>query len=312
MGQIHEYYFQPQAPDPILSEAEVLRCVRKFVPGARALTHVEESGGEARTYVVDEALVLKVQRPQQVRVSTSLAKEVFYLRQLAAHDSTLPVPRVLGYARESNLLEYNVQTRMAGAAFATVNMSPEARQAALFSVGRLLRRIHATPQSPFAASAHFPADYTQADFRIRLADYFEYRGKQMHKAGESWPHALPLETIAERTLAALPETLEAVAVHANPGPPHVFVDPNSGKFVGLIDFGDAYISHPVMDLWRWRAPADRPHVFAGYTADAPVSDDFQQVWKCVNIVGDVILIASFPDRLTEALADLNVLLQEIS
>src|SRR5262245_53881660 len=104
MGQIHEFYFQPGAPDSILTEAEVLRCVRKFVAGARSLTHIEESGGEARTYVVDGALVLKVQRPQQVRVSTSLAKEVFYLRQLAAYDASLPVPQVLGYARESNLL----------------------------------------------------------------------------------------------------------------------------------------------------------------------------------------------------------------
>ena len=310
MGQIHEYYFQQGAPDPLLPEAEVLRCVRKFVTSARALTHVEESGGEARTYIVDDAIVLKVQRPQQVRVSTSLAKEVFYLRQLTAHDSTLPVPRVLGYARESNLLEYNIQTRMPGVAFATVNMSPETRREAIFSVGRLLRRIHSIGQQPFSESAHFPTDHTLADFRVRLADYFEYMGKQMHKAGRAWPLAMPLEKIAERTLSTLPKTWEAVAVHANPGPPHVFVDPNSGKFMGLIDFGDAYISHPVMDLWRWRAPADRQYVFAGYTADAPVSYDFQQVWKCVSIVSDVILIANSPNHVTEALEDLTGLLQE--
>ena len=312
MGQIHEYYFQPQAPDPILSEAEVLRCVRKFVAGARALTHIEESGGEARTYIVDDAIILKVQRPQQLRVSTSLAKEVFYLRQLAAYDPSLPVPRVLGYARESNLLEYNLQTRMPGVAFANVDLSPTARRDVIFSVGRLLRRIHAIAQKPFFESAHFPTDYTITDYRVRLADYFEFMGKQIQQAGRAWPFGLPLEKITERTLAALPETFEAVAVHANPGPPHVFVDPNSGKFIGLIDFGDAYLSHPVMDLWRWRAPADRPQVLAGYTADGPVSADFEQVWKCVGIVNDVILIANFPDRLTEALEDLKVLLPAIS
>jgi hypothetical protein len=48
------------------------------------MTRVDESGGEARTYIVDEAIVLKVQRPQQVRVGTSLAREVFFLNQLAA------------------------------------------------------------------------------------------------------------------------------------------------------------------------------------------------------------------------------------
>src|SRR5262245_49575493 len=118
MSMLKEYYFQPDAPDPVLPEAEVLRCVRRFVPDAQLVTHVEESGGEARTYVVDDTLVLKVQRPQQVRVGTSLAREVFFLNQLAAAVPDLPVPRVLGYNRGTNLLEYNLQTRMPGIAFA--------------------------------------------------------------------------------------------------------------------------------------------------------------------------------------------------
>src|ERR1700716_3031805 len=84
MSMLEEYYLQPNAPDPVLPEAEVLRCVRRFVPTAKAMTRVDESGGEARTYIVDEAIVLKVQRPQQVRVGTSLAREVFFLNQLAA------------------------------------------------------------------------------------------------------------------------------------------------------------------------------------------------------------------------------------
>src|SRR4051812_41828297 len=84
MSMLEEYYLQPDAPDPVLPHAEVLRCVRRFVPRAKAVTRVDESGGEARTYVVDDAIVLKVQRPQQVRVGTSLAREVFFLNQLAA------------------------------------------------------------------------------------------------------------------------------------------------------------------------------------------------------------------------------------
>jgi hygromycin-B 7''-O-kinase len=311
MGQIHEYYFQPNAADPVLSEVEVLRCVGKFVSGVRTVTHVEESGGEARTYIVDHEIVLKVQRPQQVRVSTSLAKEVFYLNQLAAHDSTLPVPHVLGYARESNLLEYTIQTRMPGIAFANADLSPEARRDAIFAVGQLLRRIHALPPEPFHSSAHFPTDHTADDFRIRLVDYFEYMGQRIKSEGRNWPLDLYLEKITEHTLAALPKSFDAVAVHANPGPPHVFVDSTTGKFTGLIDFGDAYISHPVMDVWRWRTPADRPHALAGYTADAAVSDDFLQVWKCVSIVGDVVLIGYFPDRVSEAVDDLQILLKEV-
>ena len=117
MSMLKEYYLQPDAPDPVLPEAEVLRCLRRFVPTAKAVTYLDESGGEARTYIVDETILLKVQRPQQVRVGTSLAREVFYLNQLAAVAPDLPVPRVLGYDRETNLLEYNIQTRMPGVAY---------------------------------------------------------------------------------------------------------------------------------------------------------------------------------------------------
>src|SRR5262245_65978768 len=117
MSMLKEYYLQPDAPDPVLPEAEVLRCVRRFVPTARAVTSVDESGGEARTYIVDELYVLKVQRPQQVRVGTSLAREVFFLNQLAAAAPDLPVPLVLGYSRVTNVLDFNIEPRLACVAY---------------------------------------------------------------------------------------------------------------------------------------------------------------------------------------------------
>ena len=305
MSMLTEYYFQPDAPDPVLSEAEVLRCVRRFVSGATAVTAVDESGGEARTYTVDEAFVVKVQRPQQLRVGTSLAREVFYLNQLAATAPDLPVPRVLGYARETNLLEYNIQTRMPGVAVANATLTPERRQAAIFSVGQLLRRVHGIAQKPFRDSAHFPADRTAADFRARLAEYFDVLAKRLRTDRRAWPVDIAFETVHERTLAALPDPMEFVALHSNPGPPHCFVDPDTGRFTGLIDFGDAYISHPALDLWRWRWPSERAAALAGYTADAPVSAGFMQTWKAVSVVAAVMLVAFFPAREGEAVTDLK-------
>ena len=41
---LEEYYLQPDAPDPVLTQAEVLRCVRRFVPTAKATTRIDESG----------------------------------------------------------------------------------------------------------------------------------------------------------------------------------------------------------------------------------------------------------------------------
>jgi aminoglycoside phosphotransferase (APT) family kinase protein len=311
MSMLEEYYLQPNAPDPVLPEAEVLRCVRRFVPTAKAMTRVDESGGEARTYIVDEAIVLKVQRPQQVRVGTSLAREVFFLNQLAAAAPDLPVPRVLGYNRETNLLEYNIQTRIPGVAYENANLSPEVRHGIIFSVGRLLRRLHAIPQQPFHDSAHFPMDRTPADFKVRLSEYFGVVATRLKVKGRAWPLEIPLETVRDRALAALPESQEFVALHSNPGPPHAFVDPTTGRFLGLIDFGDAYISHPALDVWRWRWPTERAAALAGYTADAPVSDDFMRTWKAVTVAASAILVAFFPAREDEATRDLRQSLSDL-
>src|SRR6185437_11363909 len=65
-----DVYLQPDARDPVLDPDAALALVRRHVPAARTVAGVDESGGEARTYAVDagaEALVLKVQRPQQLR-----------------------------------------------------------------------------------------------------------------------------------------------------------------------------------------------------------------------------------------------------
>jgi aminoglycoside phosphotransferase (APT) family kinase protein len=311
MSMLKEYYLQPDAPDPVLPEAEVLRCVRRFVASAKALTRIDESGGEARTYFVDEVIVLKVQRPQQVRVGTSLAREVFFLNQLAVAAPDLPVPRVLGYDRETNLLEYNIQTRMPGVAYADATITADARREAIFGVGRLLRRLHAIAQKPLHDSAHFPADRTPADFKRRLSEYFDVVSGRLEETGRAWPLEIPLETVRERTLAALPETQAFVALHSNPGPPHTFVDPGTGRFQGLIDFGDAYISHPALDLWRWRWPTERAAALAGYTADAPASDDFIRTWKAVTVVASAILLAFSSNRKDEATTDLRQCLSDL-
>src|SRR5438045_3612581 len=71
---------QPDPRDPVLSDSVVLDFARRHVPAVRAVTGVDESGGEARTYVIDDNIILKTQRPHRVRPRTSLEKEVFHLR----------------------------------------------------------------------------------------------------------------------------------------------------------------------------------------------------------------------------------------
>src|SRR5690348_4147747 len=128
-------YSQPDAPDPVLDDELVLSLVRRHVPDARAVVGIDESGGEARTHAIDEGIILKVQRPQQLRPLTSLEKEVFFLQQLE-RDPNISVPRVLGYGREGHTIEYNVQTRMPGRAMRHVSLDNEARAAVLFELGK--------------------------------------------------------------------------------------------------------------------------------------------------------------------------------
>ncbi|MCZ8515057.1 phosphotransferase [Paenibacillus filicis] len=113
--------------------------------------------------------------------------------------------------------------------------------------------------------------------------------------------------IAEKALAQLPDDEALVAVHANPATTHTFVDPDSGQYMGTIDFGDAYISHPVFDLRRW-GPADHGILLSGYVSENPVSEDFMRIWNVVHIV-DSINVFSDKEDLS---ADLAGLLEKLS
>lgn len=308
-----DIYVQPDAPDPILSDEAVLDLVRRHVPAASAVTGVDESGGEARTYGVDEGLILKVQRPQQLRPRTSLAKEAFFLRLLASEPG-ISAPRVLGYGREGSGptgIEYTVMTRMPGVAFRHAQMDGPARWAALLALGQTLRRIHSLPQASFHDSGLFPGDTGWGGVRARLADLYHLALERVAP-----DHPIPGTTtsvgaLGRRALATLPEDGARVALHSNPGPEHVFVDPATGAYSGLIDFGDACVSHPAFDLRRWRAPADREALFAGYTAEAPVTDRFRATWRVAQIVTDLVVLAQYPDRSAEAVEELKILMSDL-
>src|SRR5262252_8052424 len=75
-------YLQPNAPDPVLSEAAVVAAAAKHARDVGRLLEVDESGGEARAYMLEGGLVLKTQRPHRLRPRTSLAKEALFLQEL--------------------------------------------------------------------------------------------------------------------------------------------------------------------------------------------------------------------------------------
>jgi len=304
-----DIYHQPHAADPVLEERTVLDIVRGHGVHCSAVTRVDETGGEARAYVLDDNVVLKVQRPHRLRSRTSLAKEAFFLHQLAAYPDIV-VPHVLGYGR-FDTIEYLVMTRMQGVPALTVELAGEHRIAVLHQLGRTLRRLHALPQAPFSGSALFPGIRTREEFVARAQATLAQAVQVIEATPDLWQLAVAPADLASRVLATLPATVDLVALHSNPGPVHTFVRPDTLEFVGLIDFGDAYISHPALD-WRWPTHADRVALLHGYGADTPVTDQFMAAWHAGLVLSDMVALATRPETRPQALELLRDLLMSVT
>ena len=271
------------AEDLVLEEERVLDLVRRHVPGVHRVMSVDETGHRARTYLVDADIVLKTQRQTRIRPETSLAKEVFLLQTLHK-ESTVSVPMVLGYGNDEGM-EYTVMTRMPGFAMRTLDIDDAHRHVALEALGVTLRRIHSLEQQSFVASGHFDGALTENDvnrtLRVSFADAIEVLGA----TPVGWTFALSPEQVAMRLLEALPDEHDVEVLHANPGPQHTFLHADSSTFSGLIDFGDAYASHPVFDFRPWRSPGDQEKVLSGYTSEAPVNEGFMSTWRASLVLG---------------------------
>ena len=288
-----DVYLEPRAADPVLSDGLVLELVRRHVPGARSVVGVDESGGEARVYLVDDGIVLKTQRPHRRRPRTSLAKEAYLLERL---EPVLGgrIPRRLGYDRtetDQGPVEYLCMTRIRGRAAGQAALTPEARHLVLDELGRLLHHLHRVDIDV----QPLPTDADSGALRRRLelgfgdiVDAFADRPRARARL------PMPLETLVGRVVAAVPTTLTQppVVLHSNPGATHAFVDPDSGRFVGLIDFGDAYASHPALDLHRWPDPADRIHLRDAYLDGATPDATWHRMWTLAMIHTDLAVIAA--------------------
>lgn len=281
-------YSQPDAPDPVLSDDRVLELARRHAESAGKVTAVDESGGEARTYMCDDDLVFKTQRPHRLRPRTSLEKEAVILGQLAVL-ADLPVPRVLGYGREPDV-EYILMTRIPGVSLQSTALTGPARVAVLEQAGATLRQIHNVDQSAMEKSELIPGDGSPDGLRIRLAGAFERLIAEL-EADARWTARIDLRAIAGQCLDGLPAGLAPVTLHSNPGSEHSFVDPASGQFTGLIDFGDAYRSHPALDVRSWRSVDDSRHMLAGYQALGPLPDGFDRVWRA-GLITTTLRLAS--------------------
>jgi len=301
-----DIYVQPGAKDPVLSPGTVLSIAAAHTGRATTVTEVDESGGEARAYLLDGGVVIKTQRPHRLRPRTSLAKEARLLQHLAGPLEGL-VPELLGYGRTAapeGDVEYLVISRMPGRAARHTRVTGAERRELLRQAGRLLARLHAVPLAPLLTEdGLFPADQDGTALRsrleARLADVLDVIAE---RAGR-WTLPVPPEDAAVRALELLPAEFTPVVLHSNPGPTHVFCA-TDGTLTGVIDFGDSFVSHPALDLRAWPDPADRLALVAGYLDGAAPDADFEAAWTAAMIWADMAALADRPGLAEAAAADL--------
>ncbi len=304
-----------KADDRELDDASVLALVRQYIPGARAITHIYGGGRKGQAYLIDDAVVVKVQRPTRLRprpveeFETNLQKEAFLLRQMSVADG-IAAPHLLGSGTWQGT-DYVCMTRMNGASLRQAALTANQRSTVLNDLGKTLHRIHRLPLDLFRDSRLFPIDSSAADVRARV------EGTMIRLVGAirlqqcPWPIDVAPETVAARVLEALPSSDQLAVLHSNPAPEHVYVDPQTAAFQGLIDFGDAYISHPAFDLRPWRDPADTHPLIEGYQSEGPVDDAFIVTWRVGMMVAELGALVRGRDGSGPAAELLSHLLMEL-
>jgi hygromycin-B 7''-O-kinase len=233
-----DVYSQPEAPDPVLPAALVLRLARRHLPDdvlRDGAVEVDESGGEARAYLFDGApldgrgrgqaggdggVVVKTQRPHRLRPRTSLAKEAALLTALA-DPLAGRIPRLYGYDcvdTDAGSVEFIVMSRIPGGAAGRSEVPPPAKRELLAEVAAVLRIVHALDAGGLGAAGPLPVDEGQAGLRARLEPNFADLAEHLSDRPERWPLDVPPERVAERALAALPRQLAQPPVALPPTP----------------------------------------------------------------------------------------------
>lgn len=217
-------YSQPDAPDPVLSEELVVQLASRYLPAGLRVSRVravDESGGEARAYLLDADVVVKTQRPHRLWPRTSLRKEARLLEALSGPLAGR-IPVVFGYdevATGFGGVELIVMSRVPGQAVRHAEVDQAARGRLLGEVGAVLRAVHSLDAAALGQDGLLPADADGVALRRRLKLGFADIVDAVKENPEAWTLPVSLPEVASRAVAALPRaSWKATVLHSNPGP----------------------------------------------------------------------------------------------
>ena len=226
------------------------------------------------------------------------------------------IPRLHGYGMaetEMGQVEFLVMSRVLGRAVVHRPVTGARRDQLLADVAGTLRKVHAADLHEMQDPGLLPngGDDDAIALQRRLRDGFADLVDAIAVHPGRWTVSVSPDEVMSAALAALPSTLvqPAVLLHSNPGPTHVFVDA-AGSFTG-IDFGDAYRSHPALDLRAWPDPADRVKLSAAYLGSDPADTEFEAVWTVAMIHADMTALVRQADSAEQAGQDLAMRLSAL-
>lgn len=250
-------------------------------------------------YEINDELLVRLNK--DAGLSDRAAREAELLRAVAAV-STLPVPQPVfadhgarGYLKVPGvpLLEHRVAdpTRLA------------------VPLGDFLTHLHAAPLSALGSLVPLEADPLLVWRDEAERDYLDLMSRDVAAVPARGRQLV--EDFLARTPPPEPHPDAAVFCHCDLGAEHLLVDPTRDEFSGVIDWTDAAIADPVVDLgriYRDLGPAVFELVVASYgrTVDGPARERARFYAGCA-LIGDLAYGRRTGDRRYSdaALANLN-------
>jgi aminoglycoside phosphotransferase (APT) family kinase protein len=218
-----------------------------------------------------DAVVLKVAPRDEVAVLSYerniLAAEVGALRLVRAR-TDIPVPRVHVHDTSRALLpaDFFIMDFVSGRSYFKLHrdLPPEAIQAVDTQMGRCQRQMNAIRGESFGYFASGPRF-------ARWADCFDHMLRGVLADGRAAGVHLPMADAALLALArghypALDAVTEPRLVHWDLWDGNVFIDPETFRITGILDFERALWGDPLMEV-GFGGLIDKPDFLAGYGED---------------------------------------------
>jgi len=211
-----------------------------------------------------------------------------------AEERGWPYPRLLllDISREALPVDVLAMSRMPGERWdlAEAAMSAEANDRAKRELGGVLARVHAEAGSEFG----YPSSST-----LRAATWPDAVAAILDSLlADARAHAVPLPEERIRAVfrdarGALAAVTEPRLVHGDPWPGNVFVVPETGEVLGLIDVERALWADPLFDVVAGDAmnvgdPDPRLAAVEGFTAEQLDRIHLYRIWFTVLITTEIV------------------------